>query len=347
MMLPPTQNVATNVESTTEQSDNPFTVDPSYHLWAPWIGRNARKSIKLTTEFQKIHHPKKLSLRMKLYLKDRLKNELYKKKPRDFSDILLSWKHIPNIVIYDFARGLATHTNLRYPEALTFTPHEGRLADPTDDNIKMAKEGKLKISLPWLNVKKQVPDSHGHPITGSAEHYALNDKFHEENSKDKRDVLRKTGLVAQLAGKVNSQVAEQFFSKLKKNNYFLNMTLPSTHVFLMRSIIHHHNSQKNLRRLEAFRRVFGTESCVKHQPPGRSGCATFVAQRQQWRVYHGDFVAPLRYIWTRERLADEVFVKRGRQHASQEQIFGIFGLRGEMELMAKTYTLLDMSIVAT
>ncbi|KAL1250956.1 hypothetical protein QQF64_018752 [Cirrhinus molitorella] len=314
-----------------KQSDNPFTVDPSYHLWAPWIGRNTRKSNQcLNTEFQKIHQPKEAELCEITVSEDRLKNELYKKKvsvirklckecgvdsigsksdllerlssemksrqtydkvfekiwgasggwavvmcpcgivysikcclraesPRDFSDILLSWKHIPNIVIYDFARGLATHTNLRYPEALTFTPHEGRLADPTDDNIKMAKEGKLKISLPWLNVKKQVPDSHGHPITGSAEHYALNDKFHEENSKDKRDVLRKIGLVAQLAGKVNSQVAEQFFSKLKKNNYFLNMTLPSTHVFLMRSIIHHHNSQKNLRRLEAFRRVFGTE----------------------------------------------------------------------------------------
>ncbi|XP_026110246.1 uncharacterized protein LOC113083310 [Carassius auratus] len=179
--------------------------------------------------------------------------------PRDFADVLLSWKHIPNVVIYDFARGLATHTNLRYPETLIFTPHEGRLADPTDGNIKMAKEGKLKISLPWLSIKKQVPDSHGHPITGSAEHYVLNDKFHEDNSKDERDALREIGLVAQLAGKVNSQAAEQFFSKSKKNNYFLNMTLPSTHVFLMRSIIHHHNSQKNLRRLEAFKKLFGTE----------------------------------------------------------------------------------------
>jgi len=97
--------------------------------------------------------------------------------PRDFAD-LLSWKHMPNVVIYDFARGLATHSNLRYPETLTFTPHEGCLADPKDGNIKIAKEGKLKISLPWLSIKNQVPDSHGHPITGSAEHYVLNDKFH-------------------------------------------------------------------------------------------------------------------------------------------------------------------------
>ncbi|XP_026103392.1 uncharacterized protein LOC113074883 [Carassius auratus] len=99
------------------------------------------------------------------------------------------------------------------------------------------------------------------------QHYVLNDKFHEDNSKDERDALRKIGLVAQLAGKVNSQAAEQFFSKLKKNNDFLNMTLPSTHVFLMRSIIHHHNSQKNLRRLEAFKKLFGTEVVlnVNHQ----------------------------------------------------------------------------------
>lgn len=187
--------------------------------------------------------------------------------PRDSADILLSWKHIPNVVIYDFARGLATHTNLRSPEVLTFTPHDGHLADPTDSNIKMAKEGKLKISLPWLNIKKQVPDSNGHSVTGSAEHYVLNDKYLEDNSKDPRDALRKIGLVAQLAGKVNSQVVEQFFSKLKKNNYFMNMTLPSTHVFLMRSVIDHHNSQKNLRRLEAFNRVFGTEVLlnINHQ----------------------------------------------------------------------------------
>lgn len=109
---------------------------------------------------------------------------LREERPRDFADILLSWKHIPKIFIYDFACGLATHTNHRCPETLTFTPNGGRLADPTDDNIKMAQEGKLKISLPWLNMKKQVPDIHGHPITGSSENYVLNDKFHEDNSKD-------------------------------------------------------------------------------------------------------------------------------------------------------------------
>ncbi len=36
--------------------------------------------------------------------------------PRDFADLLLSWKHFPNVTIHEYARGLATHTNLREPE---------------------------------------------------------------------------------------------------------------------------------------------------------------------------------------------------------------------------------------
>ncbi|XP_073714112.1 HMG domain-containing protein 3-like [Misgurnus anguillicaudatus] len=41
--------------------------------------------------------------------------------PRDFTDLLFSMKHFPNISLYDFARGLATHTNIRKPE--TFHPY--------------------------------------------------------------------------------------------------------------------------------------------------------------------------------------------------------------------------------
>lgn len=160
---------------------------------------------------------------------------------------------MPNIVIYDFARGLSTHTNLRQPQTLPFTPFEGRLMDPTAENIAKAKAGNVKVSLPWLTCKKENPDPDGHPITGSAEHYVLYDRFHEDNTKDARDSLRKLRLVPQLAGKVNSQVVEQLFAKLKKTNYFLNMALPSTHVFLMRNIIH-----KNEERLKHMKKEFQT-----------------------------------------------------------------------------------------
>ncbi|KAE8278074.1 hypothetical protein D5F01_LYC23871 [Larimichthys crocea] len=74
--------------------------------------------------------------------------------PRDFADLLLSWKHLPNVTVYDFARGLATHVNLRWPTVIPFKPHEGRLAASTPQNITAAQQNKLKISLPWLTVAK-------------------------------------------------------------------------------------------------------------------------------------------------------------------------------------------------
>ncbi|XP_016427102.1 uncharacterized protein LOC107754967 [Sinocyclocheilus rhinocerous] len=164
---------------------------------------------------------------------------------------------MPNVIIYDFARGLATHLILRASEKVPISPFEGRLAEPTQSNIELAKCGQLKVSLPWLNTKKTVPDLNGHPVTGSSDHYVLYDRFHEANTKDSKDVSRKLTLVPQLAGKVNSQVAEQLFAKMKKKNYFLNMSLPSTHLFQMRNIIHHYNEKKNNKRLEGLKKTFG------------------------------------------------------------------------------------------
>ncbi|RXN03128.1 deoxynucleoside triphosphate triphosphohydrolase SAMHD1-like [Labeo rohita] len=100
-----------------------------------------------------------------------IKCNLRAESPRDFADLLLSWKHMPNVIIYDFARGLATHMNLRESEKVPISPFEGRLAEPSQLNIELAKSGKLKVSLPWLNTKKAVPDINGHPVTGSSHHY--------------------------------------------------------------------------------------------------------------------------------------------------------------------------------
>lgn len=165
--------------------------------------------------------------------------------PRDYCDMLLSFKHFPNVVIYDFARGLATQTNLREPVKIPFMPNEGRLAEATPENLQSARKDDLKVNLPWLKVKKVHADSNAHPSTGSAEHYALYDTFHEGNTREAKDCLRKIALVPELHGWVNSQVAEQLFSKMRRNNYFLNMMSPGSHIFLMRSIIHHHNTMLN------------------------------------------------------------------------------------------------------
>ena len=172
-----------------------------------------------------------------------VKFNLRAESPRDYADMLLSFRHFPNVAMYDFARGLVAHTNLREPGDLPFQPNEGRVAAATPDNISAAKKGEIKVHFPWLNQQKVPADAGGHPATGCAEHYALYDTFHQQNTKDDRDALRLIKLVPELCGWVNSQVAEQLFADMKKNNYFMNMLSPTSHVFLMRNILHHRNEQ--------------------------------------------------------------------------------------------------------
>lgn len=115
----------------------------------------------------------------------------------------------------------------------------------TPENIQLAKESKLTVNLPWLKVKQVQKDATCHPLTGSSEHYVLYDRFHECNTKDPKDVLRRVDLVPELSGWVNTQTAEQLFAHMHKNNYFMNMLTPSAHVFLIRNIIHHYNKSQN------------------------------------------------------------------------------------------------------
>ncbi|XP_057215299.1 uncharacterized protein LOC130569587 isoform X1 [Triplophysa rosa] len=119
-----------------------------------------------------------------------VKFNLRAESPCDFADLLLSWKHFPNITIYDYPRGLVAHTNKRKQLHPPFHPFEGRVQDPLPENIQKAKEGKLKVHLPWLAHSKKAVDPDCHPLTGSSEHvhYCLCDVFHQNNSKDERDV---------------------------------------------------------------------------------------------------------------------------------------------------------------
>lgn len=179
-----------------------------------------------------------------------VKFNLRAESPRDFVDLLLSWKHLPNVCVYDFARGLVAHVNVRAPDNTVFQPFEGRLAEPTKENVEAAGHGNLKVHLPWLVDKLENLESNGHPVTGSREHYVLYDKFHQANTKDPQDVLRRIQIVPELQGTLNSQVAEQLFASLRKNNYFLNNMGPSAHIFLMRNILEHKNNQQNEKMLK-------------------------------------------------------------------------------------------------
>ncbi|XP_065150375.1 uncharacterized protein [Paramisgurnus dabryanus] len=133
---------------------------------------------------------------------------------------------------------------------MPFQPYEGRLSEPTEENVKAARDGKLQVSLSWLHERVHCKKENAHPVTGSTEHYVLYDRFHEKNATDPKDILRRIQLVPELKGWFNSQVAEQFFAKMRKSNYFFNNMAPSTHVFLMRSVIHHHNTSTNKALLE-------------------------------------------------------------------------------------------------
>lgn len=175
--------------------------------------------------------------------------------PRDFAETLLSWKHMPNIIIYNSANELAAQMKLREPERLQSKSFEGWIIDPTPDSTKQAQDGTLKVSFPWLNFKKQVPDVDGHPITGSAELHVLSDRLHE-NSRDVRMVLQKLDLASPCSGRVSRQPAEQLFTRMKKNNYFLTVALPSTHLFLVRNIVHHYNTHRNKQLVDKMKAKF-------------------------------------------------------------------------------------------
>ncbi|XP_056453234.1 uncharacterized protein LOC130387964 [Gadus chalcogrammus] len=196
-----------------------------------------------------------------------VKFNLRAESPRDFVDLLLSWKHLPNVAVYDYARGLALHANRRQPGI--FAPFQGRLLDPTPENVKQASEGKVHVNLPWLKFQKKPADKDGHPLTGSSQHFALNDVFHQGNSKDQCEVLRKLELVPELAGLINSQCAEQLFSGMRKNNYFLNQTTPSTHIFLQRNILHHYNMARNQKIKNQYSKIVPPDVSLQFDSYGR------------------------------------------------------------------------------
>ena len=170
--------------------------------------------------------------------------------PRDYIDVLRSLKFKPNVFINDMAHMVAAHGN-RF-EGGFFSPHEGRAAEATPENIDEATSGTLKISLPWLEKNRQLAQEN-HPVTGSDVTLALFDRFHESNTCSDVEALRRIGCIKELEGKVNSEVAEQLHGSFNKDKHFLNQMTPSNHIFLFRSIIDLRNEERNkefLRRAE-------------------------------------------------------------------------------------------------
>ena len=101
-----------------------------------------------------------------------------------------------------------------------FSPFEGMVAEPTEENVTAAKEEKLNISLPWLVDETEAPvpprsaqSADVHPVTGSNHHLCLFDRFHEGNVKREEEVLRRLDNVEQLKGRLNSQKDEKLHTR--------------------------------------------------------------------------------------------------------------------------------------
>lgn len=166
---------------------------------------------------------------------------------RDHIDLLKSLKVQPTVTVVDFANMVAVHGNIRFPGM--FSPFEGRIAEPSVDNIVAAKTGTLVVQWPWFPSGASRPASNEaspeqHPITNVADHYALFDSFHEDNSKDPKDLLRRVSFVPQLEG-VNTEVAEHLNSKRNKDNYFTSLMTPHNNLFIHRLSVHFMNTGIN------------------------------------------------------------------------------------------------------
>ena len=77
-----------------------------------------------------------------------LKFVLRAESPRDYVDLLLSMTFQSNVTIIDMANMVAAHGSKR--QRGMFYPHNGMVADPSQENVDTARQRSLLISLPWL-----------------------------------------------------------------------------------------------------------------------------------------------------------------------------------------------------
>ena len=200
-----------------------------------------------------------------------LKFVLRAESPRDYIDLILSMAHQPNIVVSDMANMLVAHGQKRNKHM--FNPHNGMVAAPTKDNVQEALEGRLEVSLPWLNENRRNGDGKCittkiHPVTGSDQHLCLFDRLHERNAKKDEEALRRVRNVKELKGTLNTQKDEQLHLLYNHDTRYLNQMKPVNHIFLFRSNIDIHNERINRRQIDGLRAAFKHE--IKVDENGRA-----------------------------------------------------------------------------
>lgn len=174
--------------------------------------------------------------------------------PRDHVDMLKSLAALPNVVVCDIANMIVAHGRHRGLDV--FGPNEGRVAQATDENIKKAENGEFRVDWPWYpngihgqmaeNVKRCDDEQLlRHPVTRSCEHFSLFDPFHEKNTINPADSLRRVSCIKQLAGKMNLETAEQLNNRRNRDNYFTTSLSAHNAIFVERLVAHFTNEKLN------------------------------------------------------------------------------------------------------
>ena len=83
-----------------------------------------------------------------------------------------------------------------------------------------------------------------HPVTLVHQRLSMYDKFHERNTKQRKEILRRTKFVKQLDGVV-TETAEQLNSFLSKSLYFLDCLSPVHHLIMIKFMLSIRNMNLN------------------------------------------------------------------------------------------------------
>ena len=130
---------------------------------------------------------------------------------RDVLDLLLSFRQLPKVIIYDHSGGLARHAKKRMGDTF-LGPWDGCVFSPTDEAAAAEASAAIAAHRFLYENVDEHPQAQ-YPLI-------LTDKFHELNG-GRRQVLlpRSTRLIRELDD-VNSQVCESFNSILKRSLYY-------------------------------------------------------------------------------------------------------------------------------
>ena len=143
-----------------------------------------------------------------------------------------SLKHRLSITICDIAHLIANMGNKIEPDF--YSPNDGRLCEPTEENVENAKNDNLMVSVEFLKEAENKyidEDPHTNPVTVSQCRVALFDRFHQNNCRKDIESLRKCSLVPERAGLINTQVVEQTLNGFKRDLYFINYYGPANQMF--------------------------------------------------------------------------------------------------------------------